>query len=489
MNKLALLLPKPLLKKYATDHASELTVEDFFKLSSKIRLGPSVISVNDTLSKDPSVLSYFMDRYPKEIYLFKEEAFSQECIQKITDDIYSFSAYDFLKIPILLKNPAICEYVVASNPNNLHELDSSLITENIVLILERLGYAPTEDDYAKYPILFKSTKLIEKTIKNNPFFILKVNDLTEELIKYAIKSGYVPKKEHFNINPSLANSKIVIEEAFKYDPSMIVYFTKEQITMCAVESARGRGYVATEEDLINNSNLCNDMYIMEDAVRANPKLIIYAGENCSMWNVVDEALEHYKITKEDIEKHPSIVKNQSIIEKLPEFSIYSPLKNYDEKVDLVTSKLRESFDLTIDDLPFLDSKYGGILDFQDLSQLLPYLNISINENEQNKHIKNLEQIADAIVMVRYKKDKVNFKYPDAVSINQALVKAFSGDVPSSIDRIITDLNVYVNGTIHIDEIKSIVEAFYEEYRDAPEMKDLRISYVVCVLIHVLLKFI
>ena len=485
MNRLTMSLPKPILKRYVLNHFSELSIDEFFQVSKRIDIPAHYIRKNNALSRDSKVLSYMLDIDKNSFEYFKPEAFSIECINKIADLDAEIQYHHIDEYPMLLQNTKICETIIKKFPDLFKKLDEYQITENIISILENSYYTPDEEDINKSSLFLKSEKLMERAVSINPILILRIEEPSETLIRAALRKGYVPKA-HFINNPYLLNNNSLLIEAFEIDPSMIVFFDSEKITYKSVMSARERGFIASEEDLLKNIHLRNNSCIMEDAIKKEPGLIRLLGENCYIDPyLIKETLEKYKITKEDLEKNPALTKNDSLMSLLPEFSLYSAYLTDEEKEKAIAKVLSNSHTLTTSDLPFLDSKFGGKADIDKINELLKYFDVSINENDlsiQQGYLQVLDKIVDGIVNIRYTQYKFSFKYPDIVALNDSLIQLFSNVISTKnyelVSEYVEELHSFIGESIPIELLKNEIEKYYNIYVSNQSI-DLSITNEFC----------
>lgn len=472
MNKIILSLPKPILKRYVLNHFSDLSVTDFFQIIKKVEIPAYYFKRNHTLNKNSDVLSYMLDINKNIFEQFDSEAFSTECINKIANSGVEIYPHHIDKYPILLENHIICENALSTFPAVLKKMNKSQITERIITILENSDYTPDVADLDKSALFFKSEKLMGNAISENPLLLLRLENPTDKLINIALSHGYVPKKDHFIDHPYLKTKRKLLDKAFEYDPSIIVYFPKDQISN-AVMSARNRGFVADEKDLLENPNLRNNEYIMEDAIKNNPKLITMLGENCYLsYSLMQETLSKYKITKEDLENNPVLTKNYTLMTLLPEFSLYSAYLNDEAKESAVAEQLKKSRILTTSALPFLDEKFGGKININHINELLQYLDISINEDDldiQQDYLRILDKIIDGIIRIRYTQNKFSFKYPDIVVMNDSLIQLFNDVTETENYELISDyvkeLYTFIGKTIPIEQLTEEVGKYFEIYNN------------------------
>lgn len=471
MNKIILSLPKPLLKKYISKHFFDLSVDDFFKVIEKIEIPIYLFDTNDVLNQNSDVLKQALKMNSEAFRYFKQEAFNNECLNILANSQVNIYPADIDKYPILLENDKICEKVVQVFPQIIKKMNVTQITENIISILENLDYTPDKEDFDKSHLFLESEKLLENAIFKNPILILKVKEPSDKLISIALERGYIPKKEHFSTNPYFKTNKSLLQKAFEYDPSIIVFFDEEELDYDTINSARERGFVAEEKDLLENPNLCRLTDIMEDAIKKNPRLITLVSENCYIdYFLVIKTLEKYKITKEDLEKNPAITKNRSLMYHLQEFTLYSAFLSDDEKEKAIQECLKSNQELTTKKLPFLDYKFGAKADIKGLSELLNYLNLPINEDDnivQQNYLQILDKVVDGIVNIRYIQKKFSFKYPDIVAINDSLIQLFNNVFITKdyvlISKYVSEIYMFIGEMLPIEQIKDEVENLYKIY--------------------------
>lgn len=488
MNRLFLLAPKTVLKQYVLDHFEDLSVEDFLCVEKKLKIPSAYFSThkNDVLKQSSEVLSHMLDTNIEAFRDFDIEAFSIECIDKLASGNVKIKEEDLEKYPILLENNKLCEKMIRENPMLIKKMKSSQITRRIVSLLAESGYVPDADDFLRSPFFSHNEKLITRGIESHPDVILQIPDLSLNNVSVAIRSGFVPKKEHFYTHPHLRKFDQLLQIAFESDPSMISIFDKKQLSSTYVLEANSRGYVADEKDLIENSDLTKYKCIMESAIKKNPKMIVYLHPSCSINSfIIEEALQKYEITKEDLEKFPNLTRNDSIMCHFPQFRLYSAYLTEEEKQELLESKIRNDQILTIDALPFLDYRFGAKADINKLNELMNYLKISIKENdmdEQQHYFQILDKVIDGIVRIRYMKNKLSFLYSDVVSLHNDIIKVFQKmritNNSNYLYSFVVNLYDFVGRKNSREQLGRELEKFYGMYLEGREL-DLSITSDFC----------
>lgn len=324
MNRFIKLLPKPLLQRYVRNNFSKFTVEDFFDIVEKVDVKAGWFVLNSVLSSKPEVLSYMLDKNKQVFSYFQPEAFTLENVNKIADIGSEIFPFEIEKFPILLQNEKIRDNAILKKGELIRYLEPSLVDEKVISILENNNtFIPDEDLIDSYPMLLSSEVLMKRAVSANSSLVLKMSKPTDLVLDVAFKSGYIPKREDLSKNPLLKNSNVFLLEVFKYDPSVISLFNQDLLTLENVESARTRGYIASRQDLEANSSLCNNEFIMEDAINNSPELITLVGDNLSLsYECIINALQKYTITEQDLINNPSIANFDIIINHYPNFALY-----------------------------------------------------------------------------------------------------------------------------------------------------------------------
>ena len=471
VNKMILLLPKPLLNKYILDHFAELSVEDFFQVAPKVRIPLSLFRTNEQLSRNGTVLNYMLDIDSRAFVYFKKDALSLECVNKIADSGIKIYPNEIEQYPQFLDNNMICENLINSFPKEIKRLSSNQITDRIISILEETNYIPDEEDIENIPPFLESEILLTRAVKNIPNLILKIENLSEQIVSDALRNGFIPQKQHFYSHPQFRMYEALLQKGFEHDPSIIVFLDRQHLTPNTVKSAQNRGYVADEKDLIENPDLRRLSEIMEPAIEKNPQLITLISEDCFLSHeLIARTLAKYKITKEDIKKNPKLARNYLIIRELPEFKYYSAFLNNEEKEEALFNHFKNSNSLSIQDFPFLDYEFGGKSDKNKLTQLIEYLQLSFDEkdiNVQENYFQMLDKVVDGIINMRYTQNKFSFKYPDIVFLNDSLIKLFQNVSTTKdfdlLSQFSDELYQFVGETIPIDQIENEITKFYNIY--------------------------
>lgn len=489
MNKIILLSPKGILERYVRKHFFEFSVDDFFQVVKKIEVKPILIKRNEVLRRSSDVLSYMLDIDPRSFVYFDIEAFSLDCINKIANSGVEIFPYYLDEFPVLLKNHDIfLRMLLEYGDVVVEKLDGSQITSEVISVLEKNDlYVPSESDLNKSPLFFDSEIIMSRVIKNNPEFILRLENPSPSLVKIASDCGFVPKKADLLAKPYLRTSDMLLK-AFEQDPSVIVFFSPSQFTDWVIRSACSRGFLATEKDLMEYPNLRGCQKIMENAIKSNPALVVYVNRFYVTPDVLIEALSKYKVTKEDIERHPNMAENSFLMSLLPEFCLYDVHLDSSRKVAAMADVLKTTDVLTFENLPFLDARFGGTVNIDDINELLRYLNVPIDETDkdlQQNYLQMLNKIVDASATIRYIQNKSLFEYPDIVALNNSLVRLFAKVLSKGnhdlILKFAKDLHSFIGGSVPVQKLKADLEKYYNIYADCGSL-DLSIASDFCNMI-------
>ena len=488
MNRLLLFAPKTILSDYVLRNFTKLSVDDFFKVQKRIKIPSTYFQTyqNEKLKESSDVLAHMLD---VDINIFREfsiEAFSKECIEKIAFRNAQIKEEDLDKFPVLLENKTLCESIVCQNPLFIKKIPSLQITPRIVSLLADSHYIPDENDFLKSPLFSQNERIVTRGIEKEPSLILKIPNLSLRNVSVAIRRGFTPKKEHFYAYPHLKKYPRLLEKAFETDPSMISFFDREHLSITSVLDANSRGYVANEKDLIENPDLASFGCIMENAIKKNPRMLVYLSPHCSINpNIIDDALQKYEITKEDLLKFPNITRNYSIMLRLPQFKLYSSYVSIQEKQKNLQSKIEGGQTLSVDELPFLDYRFGGKVDIDKLNQLLNHLKLNFHEDnmfEQQSYLQMLDKIIDGIVNMHYKQEKSSFLYADIASFHNDLMHALKRTIVTKNEKYLytfsINLYTFVGKKLSLKFIEEQIEKFKKICLEGQDL-DLKVTSDFC----------
>ena len=311
---------------------------------------------------------------------------------------------------------------------------------------------------------------MERAIEKEPSLILEVPQITKKMIDIIIEKDYIPNKEYFYKNTKLQQFDNLIKKAFQKDPSMIVFFNTFEITPDIVNLAYERGFIAQEEDLVKHPELCSNTFIMNYAVKENPKLIRYIKTGCYLKDeVIITALKKYKITLEDIKNNPDICKNNFIMYLLPEYKLYSSNLNSEEKKKAIIECLNNNKDINEENLPFFDKKFGSKVDSKKISLVTKILYMNIKDNdidEQENYYNILDKTVDGILNIRYEKQKNTFAFSSGVSLRQEIKKVFIltkiSQNKTLLEELVNKIYIFTND-LSKDYIRNELMVFYDNY--------------------------
>ena len=123
--------------------------------------------------------------------------------------------------------------------------------------------------------------------------------------------------------------------------------------------------------------------------------------------------------------------------RLPQFKLYSSYVSIQEKQKNLQSKIEGGQTLSVDELPFLDYRFGGKVDIDKLNQLLNHLKLNFHEDnmfEQQSYLQMLDKIIDGIVNMHYKQEKSSFLYADIASFHNDLMHALKRTIVTKNEK-------------------------------------------------------
>ena len=472
MNKLLLKLPNKVLLNYVIKYFSNLSVDDVIEVLKKgIKIPTYCYIKNNEVLASSEVLKLVLENDFSSSEVFLESAFNQENINIIANsqnELYP----DFIdKFSFLLDNYQIRIKFIKNYPSYIKNLDDKYFSDEIINIIENSYYVVDREDIKKHPKLLNNEIIIKKAIKEDLSLIFDIPYLNDEIVYKLIDSNYKLTKEDFYRLPLLKNYEYLVKKLYENDPSMIIFFQKE-LSYQEVMDAYERGFVASEEDLIKQPHLGNNTYIMQYAISKEPKLIRYVKSNCFLKeSVIKEALDKYKITKEDLINNPDLCSNAYIMYLLPEFKLYSAYLSEDEKKEAIINCLKNNIEITEDSVPFLCKPFKNNIDINKINELLKVLFMNIDNDNievQQNYYNLLDKIIDGIIKIRYENEKNNFKYSNVIDLRNYILDTFINIKNTQnynlLDDLIEEIYNFVDCKLEKDYIKKEILNYYEVYK-------------------------
>lgn len=284
-------------------------------------------------------------------------------------------------------------------------------------------------------------------------------DMIIEKIKKQIEKGIIPTKQDFIDNKMLLYYDDIVTPSLEKDPSIIVLLKENLLNKKYCDIIINKNIRITEEMIKENPALTKYKNVMEKAINENPAIIRYIQCQISK-ETISKALQSYKITKEDLMNNSYLKENQYIVEQNPELYYYSM---YASKI----IELKEA----IENNPLSIKKLDLFANKQNYINKIVYFVSKLKETEetidQNRSYKNLLKIIDRITEIRYKKEKQNFEFTDIISINYKMIKTFEETIKTNNTTLINllgkQLFEFTHEKIRYDIIKSKLIEYYNEY--------------------------
>ena len=325
MNKLLLYLPKKQILSYLNKNFEKLTEIDFFNIvSRKIKIPKEYYQRNQTLASHPTVLKYILENDLDALFQFNNEAFTEENLHILANLDFSFTKEEIASKTVILNNEKICEKLIEKNQSVIALFTEEQLTPNIIKILEQKKYLVSKEDLKKFPILSESKILMINAFMNDVNMLVELSPtfITDDIIISAFHREFLATKEDLEQNPYLCNFIEIMKPAIENNPELIRYITSScNISPNLIKEALQK-YKITKEDLEQNPYLRSNTTIMESVINENEKLIVYTSSNCYLSSeCILKALQKYKITKEDLIKHKELRENITIMCHTPELEL------------------------------------------------------------------------------------------------------------------------------------------------------------------------
>lgn len=284
------------------------------------------------------------------------------------------------------------------------------------------------------------------------------------------QENVVPTFEDLLNNKNLRDNKAQVDLAFIYNPKVILFYDQFTLTKEMIESAFKRGYKPTKEDLIYNPSLTNTHYFMEYALKVDPSLIVYTGATCHLDNErLEETIKLYPLSKKDFIEHPALRDNRYIT-GLPQYKIYASYLTEDEKINYIIDYWQKDFSTNVFNLPLFDKDLDGKTDISKLNKLFNLLLIPIDDTKienQSKYFQILNKVIDSVCELRYKNIKSKLKYPDIITLNDAINNLFDTILKTRNLKLLfefaKELETFTCNIVSYDTILNELYKFYDLY--------------------------
>lgn len=429
MIKFLFKLPNNLLLKYLDNNIEILKEKDFFQLvAHNIVIPREFYQRNKEFINNTNILRWVIFNDPNSIFEFNPKLFTDDILDEVAISNITLTESLINQYPIFFTNQNMIERIIREFPFFIKKLKTEQITDNIIKNLILSNYILDEEDINKFPFLLDNLLLSNITLENNPKLVFKLPKLSESHILFIKNHGLIPTYDDYLKYPILKNDSSLIKKSFKEDVSCIVFMNDEVLDYYIAQEACDRGFVATEKDFILNPLLGKYKTIMEPAIMNNPALIVYTEFTCLIsYECINYALKHFTITTDILEEYPDLCRNYDIIHNLPQFQNYSLYKTEEEKIADIVKYLEINDIEGLRNLPFLRKKYWSPSDIDEKIKLINLLYEKIKTDkmeDQKNHFYFLDKLIDGVCSIRYHEQKDKFEFGDIASLHNYIVTEF-----------------------------------------------------------------
>jgi len=330
-----------------------------------------------------------------------------------------------------------------------HYIDEhpSLITISDFFELEKMGIKVDSKAIENNSILLKSKEILNYAISNN---------LYQDIIGAMIKNTDFNYADLENY-PAFRSSSLILLKVFKNDVRAIRYFDKYSLLPEICVEAVKRGFVATEEDLLFNPELCDSSEIMSVAIKNNPSLVRYITKYCGVQfkeEFYEDVLSRYKITEQDLYNNPALCQIYGIMSRYPEYELYSAFYPFENKVKIVKEIIKAKDYNRLLRLPFFKKEFGSKIGAEQARDLAALLNYNIDEDNiivQDYFYELYHCLVDCFVQLDYMEKKEKLSFLDGVIKPEDFTKAFEEAKKVHNEHPLIDITRKIYNFINNDE--------------------------------------
>lgn len=414
--------------------------------------------------------------------LFTDDVLDMLAISDITLTVDLIEQY-----PIFFTNQKMVERIIKEFPFFIKRLNPEQITDAVIRNLILTNYILDEEDINKFPFLLDNLLLSNIALAHNPALIFKLPNLTNHNLQFIKDQHLVPTYDDYMKHPILRNDNLLVKKSFEKDPSCIVFMNSEILDYYVAQGASNRGFLATEKDLILNPLLGKYKPIMEPAIMQNPALVSYIEFTCFLSEqCLDYALDNFEITVDTLKEHPNLCRSLDIMNRFPQFSIYSAYRTQKDKMADIVSCLEGHNIDKLRQLPFLKKVFGSKTDVDDKITLvnLLYEDIPTEQiKDQKSHFAFLEYLIDGVCNIRYHEQKDKFEFGDIASLHNDIVLEFiKAEDKNSLVLLAERLSHFTGYELSKDEMKQQIFRLYNLFLSRHGSLLLSDTNVLCNMI-------
>lgn len=466
MIKFLFKLPNNVLLRYLDNNIERLTERDFFHLvAHNIIIPRHLYRRNKDFINSSNILNWVIFNDPNSVFEFNSQLFTDDILDNLAISDITLTVDLIEQYPIFFTNQKMIERIIKEFPFFIKRLDPEQITDVVIRNLILNKYILDEEDISKFPFLLDNLLLSNIALAHNPALIFKLPNLTNHNLQFIKDQHLVPTYDDYMKHPILRNDNLLVKKSFEKDPSCIVFMNSEILDYYVAQEAANRGFIATEKDLILNPLLGKYKPIMEPAIMHNPALISYIEYTCFLSEqCLNYALDNLEITADTLEEHPNLCGNLDVMNRFPQFSIYSAYRTQEDKMADIVSCLEGNNIDKLRQLPFLKKIFGSKTDVDDKITLVNLLYEEIPTEQikdQKSHFSFIGYLIDGVCNIRYHDRKDKFEFGDIASLHNDIVLEFiKAEDKNSLILLAERLSYFTGYELSKDEIKQQIFRLY-----------------------------
>ena len=150
------------LKKYIKpNNISALDEDDFFIIAEKFGVFAYYFEYNEIFRKSSKILKYVLEHDKSFYKYFDIEAFNKENVDLLEDYIKEFNNNFTSYMSVFKDNDKLRNVMLKSNPESFRYLDSDMVDDSVIDLLQDRHVILNKEDIIKYP------QLLKRILKNN----------------------------------------------------------------------------------------------------------------------------------------------------------------------------------------------------------------------------------------------------------------------------------------------------------------------------------
>lgn len=449
------------LKKYIKpNNISALDEDDFFIIAEKFGVFAYYFEYNEIFRKSSKILKYVLEHDKSFYKYFDIEAFNKENVDLLEDYIKEFNNNFTSYMSVFKDNDKLRNVMLKSNPESFRYLDSDMVDDSVIDLLQDRHVILNKEDIIKYPQLLNRSKYLCDCIKSNPELVFIIPDITYDMGLAFKHSHYEVTEDIFKQYPHLCKSFEIVNYGISKDSSIIRYADESIINHILVDNAFDNGYQPTYEHLVFNPALAKSGKIMKIILKDNLEAYKFIRHDTDISGYdFDLLIMDLDLKEEDLILYPELTKNYSFMYNFQDrLRHYNPFIPLEEKVSYVSSEFKTGkcfMELTS---TYFDPKYHLQVDKDKLNEIYNLFKMEINETPklQSKYYTRINNIMSGMFEEKYLQNKSGFRFSSIDGVNSYFIKRFKEVTENNID-----INYVKNDLFNI--LMNFTSNYYSSY--------------------------